>query len=803
MSGGPSTRASAHTHLVDMVGGPEELPLADLPTRRSVLRKMILEKMQDPRDIRNIPNMEVAVKVGGSVLDAWGKINSKMERALVKEKEVARRVFHLWERLLDVASGGKKGKKKKKKYGNQNNKKEVFVADLDKLFDITSCHCTIRTCQELNCQKECEATGKVHITCTCSEEFKIPVLELEFIHDQRMKLGVKGKLMIGGLDAVETARQVKAKERELLTKQRKEEKEVKEAAKEKELFKRYQNWKDQEHLLQEWQDPYQEAPNTSSAVESPPGWLNLQNRHHFPLTTLAAMRGGVSKRTLANLLSSYAVDLGLATREDPSLLVDHSKVDREQEREMARVTAKAEEWMRSSGINAIQFDGKDEKAKAWVTLECGTKVMRHIKEDHITLTDSEGEFLMHFTREKVEGVRAGQVIAMKIYNFLKTYGIDATLQMIGADSTNLNTGCKEGAIVLLEKQLGRRLVWAICLLHTNELPLRHLIIVLDGPTGSGNTLTGPAGQLLPHTQSLPYNPNFPPLSCGEPLVSLPPKVVADLSWDQQYGYKIILALEAGTVPHYLQIMVIGPVDHSRWLTTANRFLDLWTRVHGLVGQDLANLKQICLFILGVYYKMWFAIKRSHTLVDGARHMLKQVQLVQKYCSAEVKTVVEPYIARSSYFAHPELLLTPMLASDEEEERRIAVQVIRDRIRKGAELGSSQPRQFRAPPVNFLAENLQQLIDWDKVKLTEPLLTANLTSNQLVACLDSPLVVPSTWQCHSQSMERAIRKVSESCLMVVGEKKREGWIRCAEESRKMLKKPNSKADYMSLLDFPLD
>ena len=132
-----------------------------------------------------------------------------------------------------------------------------------------------------------------------------------------------------------------------------------------------------------------------------------------------------------------------------------------------------------------------------------------------------------------------------------------------------------------------------------------------------------------------------------------------------------------------------------------------------------------------------------------------------------------------------------------------MQVIRDRIRKGSELGSSLPRQFRAPPVNFKAENLQQLIDWDKVKLTEPLLTASLTSQELVACLDSPLVVPSTWQCHSQSMERAIRKVSESCLMVVGERKREGWIHCAGESRKVLKKPNSKADYRSLFDFPLD
>ena len=185
-------------------------------------------------------------------------------------------------------------------------------------------------------------------------------------------------------------------------------------------------------------------------------------------------------------------------------------------------------------------------------------------EDHITLTDPEGTFLMHFTREKVEGIRAGQVIALRIVEFLAAYGIDSTLKMVAGDSTNLNTGCNEGAIALIEKQLGRRLVWSICMLHTNELPLRHLIATLDGPTGSGNTLTGPAGRLLPITQSLPYNPNFTPLSCGEPLVQLPPQVFDDLSWDQKYAYQMIQALEAGSVPFALQIMAIGPVNHARY-----------------------------------------------------------------------------------------------------------------------------------------------------------------------------------------------------------------------------------------------
>ena len=97
----------------------------------------------------------------------------------------------------------------------------------------------------------------------------------------------------------------------------------------------------------------------------------------------------------------------------------------------------------------------------------------------------------------------------------------------------------------------------------------------------------------------------------------------------------------------------------------------------------------------------------------------------------------------------------------------------------------------------------ELIDWDKVKLSEPLLIATMTTEELVSWLDTPLVIPDTWQYHSQNMERFIRRVSESFLMVVGEKKGEDWIICTEESIKVFKKPNSKADYMSLFDLPLE
>ena len=64
MSGGKSTRF-AQPQLSNFVGTAGDLPLADLLTRRKLLHKMMLEKLNNPRDYRNIPTMELTGKTGG------------------------------------------------------------------------------------------------------------------------------------------------------------------------------------------------------------------------------------------------------------------------------------------------------------------------------------------------------------------------------------------------------------------------------------------------------------------------------------------------------------------------------------------------------------------------------------------------------------------------------------------------------------------------------------------------------------------------------------------------------------------
>lgn len=50
---------------------------------------------------------------------------------------------------------------------------------------------------------------------------------------------------------------------------------------------------------------------------------------------------------------------------------------------------------------------------------------------------------------------------------------------VGSDRTNTNTGKVGGVIRLLENRLSRPLQWIICLLHANELPLRHFFTYLN------------------------------------------------------------------------------------------------------------------------------------------------------------------------------------------------------------------------------------------------------------------------------------------------------------------------------------
>ena len=129
----------------------------------------------------------------------------------------------------------------------------------------------------------------------------------------------------------------------------------------------------------------------------------------------------------------------------------------------------------------------------------------------------------------------GEAVGNSVMEEIEGTALEKTLKMVGSDSTASMTGAHNGAIRCIEEIVERPLQWAICLLHLNELPLRHVFIALDGTSKSPDAFSGPIGSQLGGFVSewgvvsfkrIPNN-NFP---------ILPNEVIDDLSTDQYCAY---------------------------------------------------------------------------------------------------------------------------------------------------------------------------------------------------------------------------------------------------------------------------
>ena len=138
-------------------------------------------------------------------------------------------------------------------------------------------------------------------------------------------------------------------------------------------------------------------------------------------------------------------------------------------------------------ITCILHDGRNDRINVMLEDERGKRFPSVRSEEHITLTSEPGgEYVGHLSPTSKDA----KTIATELYDFLVKEGIDKTLEYIGGDSTNSVTGREGGTMHHLEVLLGHRLMRIICELHTNELPLRHIITELDGPTSGANSFSG-------------------------------------------------------------------------------------------------------------------------------------------------------------------------------------------------------------------------------------------------------------------------------------------------------------------------
>ena len=462
----------------------------------------------------------------------------------------------------------------------KKSKQEKFLEQLDKVIDILKCKCKIISCTEASCAG-CNA--KAHINCSCPKDIKVPILELEFVLAQRTKVGDFSSLQIAGNDAKETKRQNKQLARKLQEKTRLEKHKDKNVVNDANEALSDEGGGDAE------KEKYTEDEEFELLKKTP---NKKNNMTKIPNIALASVRYGVEDRPTAAIVTATLQDYGIITEEDCSQVVDPSKIRRWKTKVMVEHQCSGEIENQEDKVMCLFFDGRRDSTKMMLfNEETGKFYQSKSMEEHYSITvEPDGRYVDHFVPEPATKTTShAKQIAIYIVKWLKEHSADDTILAIGGDSTNTNTGWKGGVISYVEEMLGRKLIWLVCNLHTNELPMRALVENLIDQTESSTGFSGTIGKALDKVNEMPTNYQFRPITIGEDLVELPEEVVEDLSTDQMHAYKLCQAIRSGNMSVDLALMKCGPIDHSRWLTTANRTVKLWTSEHGLDGEDLEDL----------------------------------------------------------------------------------------------------------------------------------------------------------------------------------------------------------------------
>ena len=749
------------------LGHPSELPVNMLPLEADIYNKF--KKMKEENV--NAPKKEVAKAIAEEVVAFWqdkGNLPTlavySVQLKVIDVYERGRNVLKIprdrREKLLDEMDREEAGAGDENKIGRKKKKMDT----LDKLFDISSCFHQSRS------------------SCNCPAAKKVAEREFPFLNDQRtermMSIATKDDKVTKAWDKLRDKKEKNAKYEE------------KEATRQIEVRQTAASRK--KEFLEDQKDA--QSYNDNDFIHLPKKAGTNQNRLTISRFSTELDRYNVSDGAGVALATALLEDLGMISDEKKDLVFDRFKIRRARQRH--RTMKKKEKQASMEGkLFCIGTDGKrDKKTKVIIEKEVNNNVIEsraEVTEEHIVYTDP-FNYISHSVID--EGCGDGHNLGKDLVDVVREFKSEDTLECIVCDGTSVMTGCYNGVLANVERELGRELQWSICQLHANECPMRHVFQELDGGYGTSGPTSfhGPMGKAITEPDKhLQPVVKFVPVTSPD-LPELPDSVVHDLSRDQYLMYRYCVAVHNGEVPADLASQKPGGINHASWLTFAENALIDYTRD----PKPSAAKRKFISYIQKVYVPAWFIIKTKPHIRHGARNTFTIMQLIKKQPS-KVQEVAKKSFQHNSFFAHSSNLFLTMLTDDRENVRQKAVNAIVD-MRHGEvvskiEKTSSGLRVFRVPELRWDAKDYTEMIGWDLELFTEPAVTRKLSDNALREAYAAPLEIPK-FPNNSQSVERAVKLVSEACHQVFGQERRHELCVSRQAARLERAAYNTKKDF---------
>lgn len=743
-------------------GTPKDLPTNKLPTGEEIIRCCSKERYNLALQINNksVSFKQVTSTVTNKVISLYEKASIPT----VTDKRIAQLITALHDKYYSLRKSYTRDKNKT----TFKKKVDEFKQKCSLLFDVAACKCLIVV--ECTCKKTPDLCRcKITIDCSCKKSKKIPPIELRFVYSLR----VHGKGKIGAVDLRETKKCNKSLERKLRDSHLYVE-DVSKPSCSHSVLNLVETEDDECCVPSTDNDSDQDYTDPLTCISSKPIW---QMRVQLQSTAIISNRYGVSDRATAAIASSVLHDFGVVTDSDSSHVIDKNKIRREKQNVKAELCSKSD----ALPLLGLYLDGR--KDDTLVIEQAHSKRFRRIiKEEHFSLIQEPGSlYVGHITPNS----GSSEDIVKSVISYLSERDISLeNLIVIGCDGTSVNTGWKTGLVRRVELYLRKPVQWAICLLHFNELPFRHLFQHLDGNTTGPSTSKGPVGEKLVDCQKLPVV-NFQSIDCQIPEIDR-----NVLSKDQQYLLDISKAIKSGTCEEGLAVRNPGPLSHSRWLTKANRTLRLYISEES----PPPELQELVLFILRSYMPLWFTIKTSKHFTDGPKLVYQAIQST-RYLPKPLLDVVDPVIERNGFFAHPEHLLLAMIQDDKKYVRELGLR----RILKARQIDARRKtvRTFTPPKINFNAQEYSEMINWMDCELSSPPLLAEISDDEIKSHIDSGSIPDwnitfKQFPVHTQAVERCVKLVTEASGKVCGAESRDGFIKSTLLSRSSMPNFTSKS-----------
>ena len=154
----------------------------------------------------------------------------------------------------------------------------------------------------------------------------------------------------------------------------------------------------------------------------------------------------------------------------------------------------------------------------------------------------------------------------------------------------------------------------------------------------------------------------------------------------------MLEISSGTVSDSLARRSQVKLGYARWLTTGNRI----QRIYISFESPSPDLVIMCRYIINVYSRNWFAIKKKTYFYDSPQHIFNMLQNAHKFNDSHITTRIHNVICTDSL--HSENMICATMTDIWPNVRMRAVGKLLKRRAKSDDV----MRIFKKPLLTFLS-----------------------------------------------------------------------------------------------------